>query len=99
MALGPTTSAAAQNLTRRLQRFVDALERVRRPPNRREAYHALVALECLQAEHYEQGDEAMRRVEHLTALPPEVATQRGPQDGMTTVKLRGLLDDIVNGQR
>jgi hypothetical protein len=99
MALGPTTSEAAQNLTRRLQRFVDALERVRRPPNRREAYHALVALEYLQAGQYEQGDEAMQRVEHLTALPPEVAIQRGPQDAMTTLKLRGLLDGIVAGQR
>ena len=99
MALGPMMSEAAQNLTRRLQRFVDALDRVRRPPNRREAYHALVALECLQAGHYEQGDEAMLRVEHVTAIPREVATRWGPQDDMTTLHLRGLLDGIVTGQR
>jgi hypothetical protein len=58
-----------------------------------------VALQYLQAGQYEQGDEAMQRVEHLTALPPEVATRRGPQDAMTIMKLRGLLDGIVAGQK
>ena len=98
MNLSPTTPEAAQNVVRRLQRFVDALERARRPPNRREAYHALAALECLQAGRYEHCDEAMLRVEHLTALPPEVAIRRGPQDAMTTLQLRDLLDGIVTGQ-
>lgn len=94
----PTAPQSKSNLVRRLLRFVVALEQAKRPPNRREAYHALVALECLQDGHYDQGEEAMLRIDNVAALPPEIATQRGPQDTATTLKLRGLLDSIAAGQ-
>jgi hypothetical protein len=68
---------ARQDLVRRIQRFVRALERNKRQPNRREAYYALVAMECLEAGDHEQGEQRMRNAEQVAALPTSVATLRG----------------------
>lgn len=92
------SDTARQDLVRRIQRFVTALERVKRQPNRREAYHALVALECLQGGDYEQGEQAMRNAEQVAALPPEVAMAPGIHETMTTRLLSGRLDSILRGQ-
>jgi hypothetical protein len=90
------SDTARQDLVRRIERLVKALERMRRQPNRREAYHALVALECLDGEHYEEGERAMGRAEQVTALPPAVATLPGIHETMTTQQLTGRLDRIVS---
>ncbi len=78
-----------------IQRFVAILERNRRQPNRREAYHVMVALECLQARDYERGEQAMRDAEHLVALPASVAGLQGLHEKMTTQQLSGRLAEIL----
>ena len=86
---------ARQDLVRHIQRFVAILERNRRQPNRREAYHVLVALECLEAGRYEQGEAAMRDAGRLVALPTPVAALQGIHEKMTTQQLSGRLADIL----
>ena len=96
MSMSPVVSETArQDLVRHIQRFVAILERNRRQPNRREAYHALVALECLQAGDYEQGEQAMLNAEQLVALPASVAALRGIHEGMTTQQLSSRLASIL----
>lgn len=100
MSMCPTGSEAArQDLVRRIQRFVEILERNRRHPNRREAYHTLVALEHLAAGDYEQGEQAMRNAEQLVVLPAEVAGMRGIHESMTTQQLSGRLANILASPR
>jgi hypothetical protein len=98
MQLDPSTLEGARKLVQRLQRFIDALERVKRQPNRREAYHALVVVECLRDGRHEQGEEAMLKVERVSPLPPGAALQSGPYDTTTTRQLRDLLENIEIGR-
>ncbi len=86
---------APQQLVQRIERFVATLERVRRQPNRREAYHVLVALECFEAGDFSGGDQAMLNAERLTALPAAVAAMSGIHDRMTTQQLRERLAAVV----
>ena len=98
MSMGSEVSETArQDLVRRIQRFMKALERMRRQPNRREAYHTLVALECLAAGHHDEGEAAMSRAEQVAALPPAVAALPGIHETMTTQQLMGRLDRILHG--
>lgn len=91
----PVSETARRDLVRHIQRFVAILERNRRQPNRREAYHVLVALECLEAGDCERGEQEMRDAEHLVALPTPVAGLQGIHEKMTTQQLSGRLADIV----
>lgn len=91
----PESETARRDLVRHIQRFVATLERNRRQPNRREAYHVLVALECLEAGDHERGEAAMRDAGRLVALPAAVAGLRGIHETMTTHQLSGRLADIL----
>ncbi len=91
----PVPETAQQNLVRHIQRFLAILERNRRQPNRREAYHVLVALECLQDGDYEGGEQAMRDAGHLVAIPTPVAGLPGIHERMTTQQLSGRLAEIL----
>ena len=86
---------AREDLIRRIRRFVAILERVRRQPNRREAYHVLFALECLQAGNYEEGEKAMRNAEHVVALPAALSGVQGIHEKMTTQQLNVRLAKIL----
>ena len=94
MNMPAAAKTARQDLVRHIQRFLTTLERVKRPPNRREAYYVLVALEYLEAGDYEQGEQAMRNGEQLVPLPPTVAILRGIHESMTTQQLRDRLAGI-----
>jgi len=84
-----------EDLIRRIRRFVAILERVRRQPNRREAYHVLLALQCLQVGNYEEGEQAMRDAEHVVALPAALSGVQGIHEKMTTQLLKARLAKIL----
>lgn len=82
-------------LSQRIHRFVLVLERYKRNPNRREAFHVLSALECLQEERYAAGLEAIRAAEHVEPIPDGVALMRGLHDDITVGELREALRKMV----
>jgi hypothetical protein len=90
MHSNPYLSETLRELAQRLEPQVKALERVKRDPNRREAYYLLVALDCLKAGASEDGLEAMLKAERVAPLPA-AAARRGPHDATTTEDLRGRL--------
>jgi hypothetical protein len=89
------SATAWQQVAQRLDRLVAGLERVKRDPNRREAYYALLALEYLQTGDADKGLEAVEGAERVAALPPEIVLQRGPYDTMTRANLRSLFEKVV----
>jgi len=60
MTVSPAAVATARrNVVQRIERFLNGLERARRPPNRRELYHLREALQKLEAGQYPEGEDAM----------------------------------------
>ena len=55
-------SSPRSRLVRRIHLFLTVFERFGRNPNRREGYYTLLAIECLRAETYEEGDQAMQPI-------------------------------------
>ncbi len=99
MSLDPLAPPAArQALVYRIHRFVAVLERVRRSPNHREAYHVAEALQSLQDGRYEQGEDAMTRAERVAPLPAQARTERGPHEAMTAAQLRDSLNALLRAE-
>ena len=92
------SSSASAALAHRIRRFLVVLERVRRNPNRREAFHLIEALRCLQSADHEAGEEAVVRAEQVKPLPSEAAARHGPHDEVTTLELRQALEAIEQAQ-
>ena len=92
-----TDLAEATRLTlcQRIHRFVLVLERFRRNPNRREAYHILSAIEALREERYEAGMQFIRAAEHVEPIPDGLALLPGLHDDMTAVELRQALRNVM----
>lgn len=82
-------------LCQRIHRFVLVLERFRRNPNRREAYHILSAIESLREGQFEAGMEAVRAAEHVDPIPDGLALLPGLHDDMTATELRQALRAVV----
>lgn len=91
-------STLRSGLVRRIHRFLTVFERFGRNPNRREGYYALLAIECLRAERYEEGDQAMLAAETLEAIPQERATLPGLHDETTVADLRAALRSVIREQ-
>lgn len=87
--------ATRHSLCQRIHRFVLVLERFRRNPNRREAYHVLSAIEALREGRYEAGIEAIRAAEHVEPIPDGLAVLPGLHDDMTPIELRQALRALV----
>ena len=87
--------ATRHSLCQRIHRFVLVLERFRRNPNRREAYHILLAIELLREGRYEAGIEAVRAAEHVAPIPDGLALLQGLHDDMTAGELRQALRAVV----
>lgn len=83
------------SLCQRIHRFVLVLERFRRNPNRREAYHVLSAIECLREGRYEAGLASIRAAEHVEPIPDGLALLPGLHDDMTATELRQALRAIM----
>ena len=79
----------------RIGRFLRGLERARRQPNRREAYHLRLALEHLRAEQYTDSDEAMKDAERCAPLPAQVASLITTNDPVTLVQLQAQLEEVL----
>lgn len=92
-----TAEATRQSLCQRVHRFVLVLERYKRNPNRREAYHVLSAIDCLREQRYDAGIDAIRAAEHVDPIPDGVVLMRGLHDNITVGELRDALRAIVRG--
>jgi len=77
---------------RRIDRFLAALERMNRQPNRREGYHLRDALEHLQGERYREAEEALIKAEQIAPLPAHVASILPTNDLVTVMELRSQLE-------
>src|SRR5215470_1319028 len=83
------------NILRRITRFLAGLERARRQPNRREAYHLRDALEGLAARDYARSEDAVQRAERSAPLPSHVANLLTTNESVTVGQLRDELDRIL----
>jgi len=87
--------ATRVTLCQRIHRFVLVLERFRRNPNRREAYHILSAIEALREGRYDAGMESIRAAEHVEPIPDGLALLPGLHDDMTATELRQALRAVM----
>jgi hypothetical protein len=83
------------DVAQRIGRFLRGLERARRQPNRREAYHLRLALEHLRSERYAGSDEAMKNAERCAPLPAQVATLVTTNEPVTVVQLQQQLEEVL----
>lgn len=98
MTLNPTARATARrNVADRIDRFLIALERAKRDPNRRELFWLREALAGLEESHYPDGENAMDNAERAMPIPEHAAGDPGTNPGMTVTELRGLLEGITRG--
>ena len=88
-------AAARGKITQRISRFLGGLERARRQPNRREAYHLRHALERLRAEEYAESEEALLQAERSAPLPEHVANLLATNESVTISQLRDELRQAV----
>jgi hypothetical protein len=84
----------ANGVVRRIQRFLAGLERARRQPNRREAYHICMAMEHLQAGRIEESEDSLRKADRVDPVPPDVAAQAAYNETPTVEQLRIALDRL-----
>ena len=89
-------TAARDKISQRFARFLGGLERARRQPNRREGYHLRDALEHLQAESYDESEQALQRAERSAPLPGHVANLLATNESVTIRQLRDELQKIVD---
>ena len=87
-------SAARDKLSQRITRFLAAIERARRQPNRREGYHLRHALEELHAARYDESEQALLRAERSAPLPEHVANLLATNESVTIAQLRDELRRI-----
>ena len=79
----------------RITRFLAGLERARRQPNRREAYHLRDALQHMEAQEYTESEDAVLRAERSAPLPGHVANLLATNESVTVRQLRDELDRIL----
>lgn len=87
-----------RTLSNRIDRFLTRLERNRRPPNRRERYHLVEALQHLYEGRSEEVEAALARAEKVEPLPPHLTAQPIPSDAVTVANLREGLSAIQQRQ-
>lgn len=96
MTPDPAVPATAHHdAAQRIGRFLRGLERARRHPNRREAYHLRSALEHLQADRYADSQESMVNAERCAPLPAHVASLVTTNAPVTVAQLQQQLEDIL----
>ena len=96
MVEGSDASASGRDaIARRLTRFLAGLERARRQPNRREAYHLRDALQRMAAQEYPEGEDAVLRAERSAPLPAHVANLLTTNESVTVRQLRDELDRVL----
>jgi hypothetical protein len=84
----------ARSISQRIRRFLAGLERARRQPNRREAYHICMAMEHLHAGRLSESEEALCKAERVDPVPADSVTQLPFNELPTVERLRTALDRI-----
>ena len=87
-----------RTLSNRIDRFLNLLGRNRRPPNRRERYHLVDALQHLYEGQSEEVEAALARAEKVEPLPSHLTAQPIPSDSVTVENLREGLNTIRQQQ-
>jgi hypothetical protein len=85
----------ATRIVQRLHRMLQGIDRARRNPNRREAYHLGVAIEHVHAGEFTESEQAIQSAERVDPIPPEVAAQPGLNQPPTVAQLRAALDQAA----
>ena len=94
----PTSTSDAtgrRTLAQRIDRYLAALERLRRQPNRRESCHIRDALEHLRAGRHPEVEVALVKAEHAAPLPAHVAAMLETNQPITVEQLRDELEGII----
>jgi hypothetical protein len=86
--------ARLRSLSNRISGFLTRLERIKRPPNRRERYHLVEAMQHLYEGRSEEVEAALVRAEKIEPLPPHLTAQLTPSDAVTVANLREGLSVI-----
>src|SRR5215471_10941460 len=84
----------ASSVVRRIQRFLAGLERARRQPNRREAYHICMAMEHLHAGRLKESEDALHKADRVDPVPSDIATQAAYNETPTVEQLQIALDKL-----
>jgi hypothetical protein len=84
----------ARRISQRIRRFLAGLERARRQPNRREAYHICMAMEHLHAGRLSESEEALCKAERIDPVPPHSTTQLLFNETPTVEQLHTVLDRL-----
>ena len=96
MTVSPAAVATARrNVAQRIERFLNGLERARRPPNRRELHHLREAFEKLEAGQYPEGEDAMLNAERIAPIPEAGAPAVPESDAVSITELRAELGRIL----
>jgi hypothetical protein len=82
-------------IAQRITRVLAGLERARRQPNRREAYHLRDALQRMEAQEYSESEDALQRAERSAPLPGHVANLLATNESVTVRQLRDELGRIL----
>jgi hypothetical protein len=85
----------ANRIVQRLHRMLQGIERARRNPNRREAYHLGMAIEHVHAGAFPESEQAIQSAERVDPIPPEIAAQPGLNQPPTVAQLRAALDQVA----
>lgn len=97
--MNPNTAADEgtphRDVAQRIGRFLRGLDRARRQPNRREAYHLRMALEHLRRRQYAESEEAMKNAERCAPLPAQVASLITTNEPVTVIQLQQQLDEAL----
>ena len=99
MTLNSTARATARrNVADRFDRFLNVLERARRPPNRRELFWLRDALVNLQESQYPAGVDAMDKAERVLPIPEHAANDPSTNAGVSVGELRMQFDEIMKAE-
>ncbi len=82
----------AHSIVRRIRLFLGGLERARRQPNRREAYHICRALEHLRAGELRESEESLQSADRREPMPKKIADDLAYNEPPTVQQLQAALD-------
>jgi hypothetical protein len=90
--------ARLRSLSNRINGFLTRLERNKRPPNRRERYHLVDAMQHLYEGRSEEVEAALGRAEKIEPLLSHLTARLMPSDSVTVENLREGLKAILQHQ-
>ncbi len=84
----------AHIIVRSMRLFLDGLQRARRQPNRREAYHICKAMEQLRAGQLHESEESLQSADRREPIPTEIANNVAYNEPPALHQLQVALDSI-----